>query len=257
MATETSYFNRLNLDNIEIICSSVEQVSDKLSHLIKNTNKENLIVTFNLDFYRNSEINPVFNNVCKSADFVFPDGVGITNLLKLKYGIKLKRITGNELFIILLSIADKNNLSVAFAGSTEKTLNKLKEKIQSRYPGLKICAVISPPLNFENDLSYNSEMIEKLKESKPDILFLALGSPRQELWLYENKEKIGAKINMGVGAVFDFYSGVKKRSPVIFQKIGLEWLWRLITEPGRLFKRYIIYDLPFFIKCAYKIITKK
>lgn len=253
MAKENSSFNRFNLGNIEIISSSVEDVCEKLSRLIRNTNKENLLVTFNLDFYRNSETNPAFNKVCKSADFVFPDGVGITNLLKLKYGIKLKRITGNDLFTILLSVADEQKLRVAFVGSTQNTLDKLIGKINKNYSGLNVCAAISPEFNFELIGTNNMEIIEKLKNSKPDILFLALGSPRQELWLYEHKDKIGAKINMGVGAVFDFYSGTKKRSPVFLQKIGMEWFWRLASEPVRLFERYIIKDMPFFIKQIIKI----
>ncbi len=212
-----------------------------------------MIITFNLDFYLNASINPEFKNICQSSGFVFPDGFGITKLLKLKYGITVNRITGNDLFILLLELANKNRLKAAFAGSTNKTLAKLRNKIQINYPDLIICETESPPLNFEKDPIVNNSVIEKLKDSKPDILFLALGSPRQEIWLAENKERIGAKINIGVGAAFDYYSGTKKRSPEFLQKTGLEWTWRLFNEPGRLFRRYIIRDLPFFIKEYFKI----
>ncbi len=248
MIKENTNFNTLNLSNIAIISSSIEDVNYRLTNLIQKTRKQNLIITFNLDFYRNTEIYSEFRTICESADFIFPDGVGITKLLKLKHRINVKRITGNDLFTILLEKADKFHLNLALVGSTAETLEKLCDKIHLNYPGTNICAALSPPVNFEKHPNHNIKIIEELKESKPDILFLALGSPRQELWLQKNKEKIGAKVNMGVGAVFDFYSGNKRRSPVFFQKLGFEWFWRLITEPRRLFRRYLIQDMPFFIK---------
>ncbi len=152
-----------------------------------------------------------------------------------------------------MELANKYKLKVTFAGSSNKTIVKLRNKIRINYPDLIICETVSPPLNFENNQLNNIEVIQKIKASKPDVLFLALGSPRQEMWLYKNKEEIGAKINVGVGAAFDFYSGTKKRSPEFLQKLGFEWVWRLFNEPGRLFKRYIIRDLPFFIKEYLKI----
>jgi len=248
MIKENTNFNTLNLSNIAIISSTIEDVNYRLTNLIQRTGKQNLIITFNLDFYRNTEIYPEFKTICESADFIFPDGVGITKLLKLKHRINVKRITGNDLFTILLEKADEFHLNLALVGSTAETLEKLCDKIHLNYPGTNICAALSPPINFEKHPDYNIKIIEKLNESKPDILFLALGSPRQELWLAENMEKIGAKINMGVGAAFEYFSGTKRRAPLIMQKIGLEWLWRLLNEPGRLFKRYLIQDMPFFIK---------
>lgn len=250
-------FDTLNLDNIEIISSTIEETGEKLFYLINSSNKQNLIVTFNLDFYRNTEIYPEFKSACQNADFVFPDGTGITKLLKLKYGNNVKRITGNELFEIFLLKANESGLRLALVGSTVETLNKLSGIIRNKFPGINICAAISPPMNFELQHEYNIKIIGELKEAKPDILLLALGSPRQELWLYENKDKIGAKINMGVGATFDFYSGSLKRSPVFLQRVGLEWFWRLLTEPGRLFKRYIINDIPFFIKKIFQLLLAK
>ncbi len=82
-------------------------------------------------------------------------------------------------------------------------------------------------------------------------MFLALGSPRQEIWLSKHKNEIGAIINVGVGSVFDYFSGKKKRCPKFLQRIKIEWLWRLLSEPNRLFKRYIINDIPFFLKTIF------
>ena len=138
-------------------------------------------------------------------------------------------------------------------GSTIEALKKIQIKIAKEFPALIICCTLSPDYNFESDFEKNIKLVNELKNAKPDILFLALGSPRQEIWLAKYKDTIGAKINMGVGAVFDFYSGTKARSPEFLQKFGLEWLWRLFNEPGRLFRRYIISDIPFFIKEYFRI----
>jgi N-acetylglucosaminyldiphosphoundecaprenol N-acetyl-beta-D-mannosaminyltransferase len=96
-------------------------------------------------------------------------------------------------------------------------------------------------------------LINELTNKNPDIVFVALGSPRQELWISKIKDRVGAKLYMGVGAVFDFYTGIKKRAPVLLQKIGLEWFWRMINEPGRLAKRYLYNDLPFFVQQVKRI----
>jgi len=154
---------------------------------------------------------------------------------------------------MILSNANSLGLNVAFVGSTINVLNKIRIKISKEFPALKICCTISPDYIFESDPEKNIKLVNEVQNAKPDILFLALGSPRQEIWLSKYKDQIGAKINIGVGAVFDFYSGTKTRSPAFLQKFGLEWLWRLFYEPGRLFKRYIISDIPFFIKQSFRI----
>jgi len=187
---------------------------------------------------------------------VLPDGMGFILLIKLKYGTKLERITGNDLLKILLEICNVNSFSVAFVGSTPNILTKLKNKIQLNYPNLKVSNILSPSFNFEYNYKENDKVLSELKESKPDVLFLALGCPRQELWIAKYKDIIGAKINIGVGSAFDFYTREKLRAPIIVQKIYLEWFWRLMTEPRRLFKRYIIQDVPFFFKEATNILFK-
>jgi N-acetylglucosaminyldiphosphoundecaprenol N-acetyl-beta-D-mannosaminyltransferase len=96
-------------------------------------------------------------------------------------------------------------------------------------------------------------LINELVNKNPDIVFVALGSPRQELWINKIKERVGSKLYMGVGAVFDFYTGKKKRAPILFQRIGFEWFWRLLNEPKRLITRYLCNDLPFFMRQLIRI----
>lgn len=240
------------LDGMRIVSSNKKEMSDHFNNLLIS-GKQSLIVTFNLDFYRIASENEAFYQLCKNADTLLPDGIGVVNLIKSKYKADVNRITGNDVFEIILELSKENPLSVAFLGSTPSVLTRLIERIQKEYPRIKISAAISPPFLFEKHNTLNEDVIDKLKAAKPDVLFVALGCPRQELWLQENMHSIGAKINVGVGAVFDFYSGNKKRSPIFFQKLSLEWLWRVLNEPVRLSERYLLKDIPFYIRKRFLI----
>ncbi len=236
------------LNNINIYSNSINEFELDLLNILKE-NKSRQIITLNLDFLRNTKFNDEFRNICESSKLVLPDGAGITFLIRAKYNTTINRITGNDVFPLLLKIANDNNYRVALIGSTPSVLDKVEIKIKKIYRNLShnlLC--ISPKYHFEKDETINLKIVNEIKSFKPDIVFTALGSPRQEIWLYKNMNLFQSKINVGVGAVFDFYSGEKKRSPIFFQNFGLEWLWRLTTEPIRLFKRYILLDLPFLIK---------
>ena len=236
------------LDDINIYSNSIKELELDLLKILKE-NKSRQIITLNLDFLRNTKIIDEFRLICKSSEIVLPDGFGITLLLRAKYNTIINRITGNDIFPLLLKIANDNIYRVALIGSTPSVLDKVEIKIKKLYRNLNhnlLC--ISPKYHFEKNETINLEIVNEIKFFKPDIVFAALGSPRQEIWLYKHMNLFQSKINIGVGAVFDFYSGEIKRSPIFFQNFGLEWLWRLATQPKRLFKRYIFLDLPFLIK---------
>jgi N-acetylglucosaminyldiphosphoundecaprenol N-acetyl-beta-D-mannosaminyltransferase len=247
----------VDLDGIKIYSTDFKELRNYFYNSLVSPAKPKLIITFNLDFYRNAMVNNDFSSICRKADLILPDGIGIIHLLKIKYNKKLNRITGNDLFEMILKISSDIPLKIAFVGSTSKVLETLVKKVNENYPNCIIAAAISPVLFFENIEEENNSVLQQITEAKPDVLFLALGNPRQELWLHKYKDLIGAKINIGVGAVFDFYSGNKKRSPSFFQKISLEWAWRLVHEPKRLSKRYLVNGIPFFLLKALQIILKK
>ncbi|MDR3609925.1 MAG: WecB/TagA/CpsF family glycosyltransferase [Ignavibacteriaceae bacterium] len=245
------------LDGIRIFSSGLTDLRCYLLNSLVNPRKSKLIITFNLEFYRNATINKDFYSVCRNAELVIPDGVSIIHLIKLKYNKWLKRITGNDLFELILSISDEHPLKIAFVGSTSKVIKMLTDKVTKDHPGCSIVAAISPSLNFELNEEENNKVLQQLVSSQPDILLLALGNPRQELWLNKHKDQIGSKLNVGVGAVFDFYTGFKRRSPMLLQRLSLEWAWRVLQEPRRLSKRYIVHGIPFFIKKTFQIMLKK
>ncbi len=237
------------INNIPIHSTTIEEIKSIFNNSFTSKNTPFLITTFNLDFLRITTIDKTFNNICKNSKYNLPDGIGITYLIKKKYNKKIKRITGNDIFPILLDIAKDKNLKIAIIGGAESVSQKAEQIITNQYKiQTENLLCIAPKYKFEEDAIINNKVIEKIKKFQPDIVFAALGCPRQEKWLYENMTNFGTKINIGIGATLDFFTKAKKRSPVFLQSLGLEWLWRLLNEPSRLFKRYIIQDLPFFLK---------
>ena len=132
-----------------------------------------------------------------------------------------------------------------FYGSSENVLNKLRENLNKKYPGLVISGMHAPPfrqLAKEED----DRIVEKINNNGPDIIWVGLGSPKQDLWMHEHRSRINAPVMIGVGAAFDFLAEVKPQAPRWIRNNGFEWLFRLITEPKRLWRRYLI-DNPRFI----------
>lgn len=247
--------NHYYLNGIKIsVLPKSEGVNNILSFV--SSEKSKLLITFNLDNLRISCQHELFKKTCIAADLVVPDGAGVIKILNIKYGIQAERITGNDILEALIKHKERNNLRYAFVGASEKVLNKIKIRLSIDHPKILNTFFYSPPLFFENIHEENQKLIQALITFKPDILLVALGCPRQELWLFKYMNEIGAKINIGLGAAFDFYSREKQRAPLFFQKIGIEWLWRLGTEPYRLGKRYVLLNIPFYLKNYLRLVTR-
>lgn len=178
--------------------------------------------------------NPEYLNVQNSADLRLPDGKPLSLVCKKRGFKEASRVTGPDLMEELFKI---NNLSHYFYGSTEETLEKLKQNLEIKFPNIKIAGMFSPP--FRNlDENEDKQIIDMINQSGADILWVALGAPKQENWMFEHKDKINA-LMIGVGAGFDYHAGNIKRAPKWMQKLSLEWLYRLFQDPKRLFKRYL------------------
>jgi len=163
-----------NLDGIQILSTDLTELRSYFLNSLVNSGKPQLIVTFNLEHYRNSAINSDFYSVCRNADMVLPDGVSITSLIKLKYKKSVLRITGNDIFKLILGISNEIPLKIAFVGSTDKVIEQLKNKIRIEYHHCIISAAISPSYYFENKEEENNKVLQQLVIAKPDVLFLAL-----------------------------------------------------------------------------------
>jgi N-acetylglucosaminyldiphosphoundecaprenol N-acetyl-beta-D-mannosaminyltransferase len=188
---------------------------------------------------------PEFAKVVHSADLVTPDGVPLVWMMRAKGQREQSRVYGPTLMLHVLDTACCEDLSVGFYGSKPDVLNQLINRMLSRYKNLNVAFSYSPsfePLSPEED----SIMIEKINRSGARILFVGLGCPKQEIWMSDHRNKVKA-VMIGVGAAFDFHAGLKRQAPAWMQKIGFEWLFRLLMEPRRLWIRYLYHNPRFML----------
>lgn len=187
--------------------------------------------------------NENYRNVQNSAALRIPDGKPLS-VVSRKRGFKeAERVAGPDLMGELFEESPKSGLRMFFYGSTDDILSELKEKLLEKYPDIKIVGMYSPPfrkLTEEEDL----RDIEMINNTLPDIVWVGLGAPKQEVWMNRHQGKINA-VMIGVGAGFDYFAERIKRAPKWMQKMSLEWLYRLLQEPGRLFKRYFVTNTKF------------
>lgn len=178
---------------------------------------------------------------------LYSDGVGIYWASKFLYGKSglQERINGTDLYFKILELAEKRGYKVFFCGGGEKAAGILESTLMKRYPKLKIGGI------EKRDISFSELILEKINHSNSDILFLGLGTPYQEKWISYFGKKCNIPVQISVGSGIDFISGVYKRAPLLFQKFGLEWIYRLLHEPKRLWKRYIL-GIPFFFYLVVK-----
>ncbi|MDQ3751252.1 MAG: WecB/TagA/CpsF family glycosyltransferase [Acidobacteriota bacterium] len=199
--------------------------------------------------------NPEYGAKVNAADLIIPDGMPIVWMQKLQGESQAARVRANDLMIILCGYAEKNNLTVGFYGGKQSVIDAILERAKLDFPKLKIVYAFSPPfrpLTNEEDAAITAEINEK----KPDILFMGLGCPKQENWMSAHKDKLTA-VMLGVGASFDFFAGNVRESPEWLGKLGLEWLFRLMQEPRRLWKRYLILNPRFMWLAMMQLLGSK
>ena len=211
-----------------------------------------LINTINQYSYCIAEEDAEFKQALKASDVLLPDGVAIVASVKFLSGQKIKKIAGADLHQYLLEELNRTGGSCFYMGSSENTLQKIKDRLAGEYPKVK-AGFYSPPFKAQFTETDNAQIIQAVNAFKPDVLFIGMTAPRQEKWAYAHKDQLDAKTICSIGAVFDFYAGTVKRPSAIWINLGLEWLGRLVKEPRRMWKRYIYYG-PVFI---YKVLSEK
>lgn len=190
-------------------------------------------VHMNIEAYRNDDFCDIVNN----ADIVTPDGMPLAKAMKLLYGIEQDRVAGMDLMPDLMQVSERKNLSIYLYGSTDDVLDKIKVKAKKEFPNLELHAY-SPSFK-ELSAEEKSDIVDEINSKNPDFVFVALGCPKQEKWMAEHKGKIHSCM-IGLGGAFEVYAGVKDRAPKWMQDYALEWLYRLIQDPKRLWKRYMV-----------------
>lgn len=230
-------FLNTRIDNI-----TMEQAIKKIDEFIK-LNKKSYIVTPNVDHIVRLENDSEFKEVYDNADLVLTDGMPLIWISKWIGSPIVEKVSGSDLLPEVCRLASVKKYRIFFLGAAPGVAEKAARKLEDRYNGLSISGCYSPKLGFENDKDEVNKIIEIINNCDVDILALALGTPKQEKFIYKNKDRIKAAVTLNIGAAIDFEAGIVKRAPKWMQNTGLEWFYRLCREPKRMFKRYIIDDV--------------
>jgi len=195
---------------------------------------------------------PAFQEMVNSSGITTPDGMPLVWMVRRLGYPDQQRVYGPTLTEKLLPVLAERGISCGFYGSTPEVLEKLKSNLKAKHPDLRINYLFSPPFSGV-DTDLDQRIVAVINSSGVKVLFVGLGCPKQERWMYEHRQSINA-VMLGVGAAFDFIAGIKPQAPAAFQKAGLEWFYRLITEPKRLWKRYLVHN-PRFVILALRQLT--
>jgi len=188
---------------------------------------------------------PEFKAILNSADLWVPDGIAPV-LVARRRGFKTAtRTPGAEIMQAFFELADRKGYSSFFYGDTDETLAALRENLQRRYPGHRVAGTFSPPFGPMSP-EQDAAAVRMINEARPDVLWVGLGLPKQDIWIHEHRDRLTVPVAAGVGAAFKFLAGSVKRVPAWIGNHGLEWLWRFACEPRKLWRRDLL-DAPRFV----------
>ncbi len=233
----------------QVCTARKEQCIDLIRTWIESGERRRYFVCANPHSLEEATHDVLFDEALRNADLIVPDGVGLVIASKILGGTIRDRVTGSDIFWGLNKALDRGRkYSCFFLGSTDETLKQIGEKMGREYPHIKIAGMYSPPFKPEFSEEDNLLMIEAINRVRPDVLWVGMTAPKQEKWVFKNRDRINAKFIGPVGAVFDFFIGKVKRSHPVFQSMGLEWLPRLLQEPRRLWRRNFISNPSFLLR---------
>ena len=219
------------------------------SNILHKQKKQVCITPVNsvLAAVKSEQVKTIYNN----ADYVLCDGMPLKWASSFLNTPIKERITGLDLLPNLVELCSENDFSIFLLGASPGVGDKLKDIILNQYPQAKIVGVYVPPFMTTFTADENNNMISAVNAASPDVLLVSLTAPKQDIWIANNKDALNATLLVGIGGAFEVMAGLAKRAPKWVQKAGLEWLYRFIQEPKRLFRRYFI-EAPLFIPLIIK-----
>jgi N-acetylglucosaminyldiphosphoundecaprenol N-acetyl-beta-D-mannosaminyltransferase len=237
---ERNQFEQLGILGLPIHMVQIPDVVRMMAQWAKgDRSRVRWIVVADMHAVVESHNQPEFRAMLETADLRVPDGIGLVHVARLK-GIPLKsRVAGTDLMRAFFRETAGEGPRHYFYGDTDQTLHHLGRNLQAEFPGVTIAGCYSPPfrpLTQEED----DVVIQRINEAKPDVLWVGLGLPKQEQWIFNHRHRLKVPLVLGVGAAFKFLAGTVKRAPQWVCDLGFEWLWRFAREPRRLWKRIMI-----------------
>jgi N-acetylglucosaminyldiphosphoundecaprenol N-acetyl-beta-D-mannosaminyltransferase len=218
---------------------NMQEMLDRVEELIRSgreNGKSHQAATVNVDFIVKATRDPELHDLLVHADLATADGMPLIWSSQL-FGTPIKeRVAGSDLVPLLAERAAEKQFSIYFYGSGPGIAARAAEILKEKYPGLIVAGVKSPP--FSKTLTVDPEVVDEIRAANPDILLVGLGNPKQEKWIGMYRKHLKVPFMIGVGGTMDMITGNLKRAPVWMQRVGLEWLFRMLQEPGRLWRRY-------------------
>jgi N-acetylglucosaminyldiphosphoundecaprenol N-acetyl-beta-D-mannosaminyltransferase len=229
--------NRLKILNIWVDPVDRKEAIKRVKKILSSGTRPHAVLAANPEKNFSVPKDIVLYDTFKNADLLLPDGIGVVLAARILYGIDLERVPGSEFIFDICEIAAKGSYKVFVFGATEDVNKKAVEELQNRYPDLKIVGRANGYVTDSN----TPDLINRINGSEAEILFLALGSPKQEKWYATHKNRLHhVRVVQGVGGTLDAIAGSAKRAPQMWRKLKLEWLYRLIMEPRRIKRQRVL-----------------
>lgn len=234
--------NRIDFMNIQIDNLTMSEAIDHINELIIKKEKT-FCVTPNVDGIVKLQYDEHLQTVYKNAGLILADGKPLLRMSK-NLGSPIKeKVSGSDLFPRLCDLCSSKKYTMFFLGAAEGVAKKAAENLQIKYPHLNVVGCFSPSYGFENSHELIEEIINRINIVKPDVLIVGLGCPKQEYFINDYIERLDIKMAFALGASLDFEAGKIKRAPIWMQRCGLEWFYRFLREPKRMFRRYFVDDM--------------
>lgn len=225
-----------NVLGYDVFCDSLNNLNWQ--------NQKCIVNTINQYSYCIAKDDKEFDKALKSSDILIPDGIGIVKAAKWLNGDTIRKIAGADIHDFFLEALNRSSGRCFYMGSSNEVLTKIKNRLSKEFPKISV-EVYSPPYKTKFDSQDNRAIQVAINEFDPQVIFVGMTAPKQEKWVYNELDSFGDRVVCSIGAVFDFYAGTVNRPSKFWQKLGLEWLGRLIKEPKRMWKRYIFYGVIF------------
>lgn len=236
-----------------IVCMGYPLYSGSLTDV--PLNKKIIINTINQYSYCVAEKDSEFKTALMNSDMLLPDGIGIVLASRVLNHKRIKKIAGDDLHQYLLTKLNQEGGTCFYLGSSNRTLMQIKQRLAIEFPNIRM-QFYSPPYKVDFSKEDNEKMIAAVNQCRPDILFIGMTAPKQEKWLNTHKLSLNVPVIASIGAAFDFYAGTIKRPGYIWRALELEWLGRLLSEPRRMWKRYLFYG-PMYLLAILQHKTKQ
>ena len=234
----------IKLFDFELANDTLEEAADWITY--KALHKQKTQIAFlNAHGVNIAYDNPAYNALLKTVSRLYADGSGLRYAARMKHENFRDNVNGTDLFPVLCDYASQKGLSLYLLGGREGFAGLAASNMQKRFPDLKIAGTHH---GYVSGAEETQKVIKKVNASHADIVLVGLSAPLQDHWISENQDALKSPVTMGVGGLFDYYSGRIPRAPHLIRKLGLEWVWRLYQEPKRMWRRYIIGNVKFMTR---------